>query len=329
MGARPIASLDSLRFGPLDDPKHRMLLRGVVHGIGGYGNSVGVATVGGETSFHECYRGNILVNAFNLGLVEADEIFLGQATGRRQSGDLRRLEDRPRRHPRREPARVRRVRRGQRREAPDRAGRRSLHREVPDRGVSRGDAHRRDRRHPGHGRGRAHLLVVRDGEPRRHRHRDGSRSRAAARRESLALRAAALREPGAHAARDARGRRAGRARHLRATGISTPSWSVASPATAACSVRWHGETVVDIPVDPVAANAPLYDRPRRVPADLGERQKLDLASIEPEIRSAGRAAGAARFAEPRARRRGSGASTTRSCRATRCSVPAATPRSCA
>ena len=67
MGARPVASLDSLRFGPLDDPLHRFLLRGVVEGIGGYGNPVGVATVGGETSFHECYRGNILVNAFNLG----------------------------------------------------------------------------------------------------------------------------------------------------------------------------------------------------------------------------------------------------------------------
>ena len=61
------------------------------HGIGGYGNSVGVATVGGETSFHECYRGNILVNAFNLGLVEADGIFLAHAPRRRQPGDLRRL----------------------------------------------------------------------------------------------------------------------------------------------------------------------------------------------------------------------------------------------
>ena len=81
MGARPIASLDSLRFGPLDDPLHQHLLRGVVDGIGGYGNSVGVATVGGETSFHECYRGNILVNAFNLGVVEADRIFLAKAAG--------------------------------------------------------------------------------------------------------------------------------------------------------------------------------------------------------------------------------------------------------
>ena len=81
MGARPLASLDSLRFGPLEDPKHQYLLRGVVDGIGGYGNPVGVATVGGETYFHECYRGNILVNAFNLGVVPANNIFLGSAVG--------------------------------------------------------------------------------------------------------------------------------------------------------------------------------------------------------------------------------------------------------
>ncbi len=81
MGARPVASLNSIRFGPLSDPRHRYLLNGVVEGIGGYGNAVGVATVGGETSFHECYRGNILVNAFSLGLVETDKIFLAQATG--------------------------------------------------------------------------------------------------------------------------------------------------------------------------------------------------------------------------------------------------------
>ena len=81
MGARPVASLDSLRFGPLEDAKQRHLLGGVVEGIGGYGNSVGVATVGGETTFHECYRGNILVNAFNLGVVEADRVFLATAAG--------------------------------------------------------------------------------------------------------------------------------------------------------------------------------------------------------------------------------------------------------
>ncbi len=81
MGARPIASLNSLRFGPPDHPRTKHLLTGVVAGIGGYGNCMGVPTVGGEVQFHESYAGNILVNAFNLGLVQADRIFLGQATG--------------------------------------------------------------------------------------------------------------------------------------------------------------------------------------------------------------------------------------------------------
>lgn len=86
MGARPIASLNSLRFGNIlndDDISRyqRHLVRGVVAGIGGYGNCMGVPTIGGETSFDECYNGNILVNAFNLGLAKSDEIFYGKAEG--------------------------------------------------------------------------------------------------------------------------------------------------------------------------------------------------------------------------------------------------------
>jgi phosphoribosylformylglycinamidine synthase subunit PurL len=81
MGARPIAIMDSLRFGPPDDPRNRRLLRGVVAGIGGYGNAFGCPTVGGETVFDECYAGNPLVNAFCLGLARADAIFLGRAEG--------------------------------------------------------------------------------------------------------------------------------------------------------------------------------------------------------------------------------------------------------
>ncbi len=81
MGARPLASLDSLRFGPLDDPHQRYLLRGVVAGIGDYGNCFGCATVGGEVTFHPRYRGNILVNVMNVGIVRKDEIFLARATG--------------------------------------------------------------------------------------------------------------------------------------------------------------------------------------------------------------------------------------------------------
>lgn len=86
MGARPIANLNALRFGNvLNDDKvsahQRYLVRGVVAGIGGYGNCMGVPTIGGETSFDECYNGNILVNAFTLGLAKSDEIFYGRADG--------------------------------------------------------------------------------------------------------------------------------------------------------------------------------------------------------------------------------------------------------
>jgi len=86
MGARPVASLNALRFGNVlnddDISKHqRYLVRGVTEGIGGYGNCMGVPTIGGEVSFDECYNGNILVNAFNLGIAKSDEIFLGLAEG--------------------------------------------------------------------------------------------------------------------------------------------------------------------------------------------------------------------------------------------------------
>ncbi len=86
MGARPVASLNSLRFGNVmnDDEissHQRYLVRGVVEGIGGYGNCMGVPTIGGEISFDECYNGNILVNAFNLGIAKSDEIFYGKAEG--------------------------------------------------------------------------------------------------------------------------------------------------------------------------------------------------------------------------------------------------------
>jgi phosphoribosylformylglycinamidine synthase len=81
MGARPIAILDSLRFGPPLDPASRRILAGVVSGIGGYGNAFGCPTVGGEVLFEECYRSNPLVNAFCLGIVAADGIFKGRAEG--------------------------------------------------------------------------------------------------------------------------------------------------------------------------------------------------------------------------------------------------------
>ncbi|MSP40622.1 MAG: phosphoribosylformylglycinamidine synthase subunit PurL [Deltaproteobacteria bacterium] len=81
MGARPIASLNSLRFGAIDHPRTRYLVSGVVSGIGGYGNCIGVPTVGGECYFDECYNANILVNAFTLGLVDKKKIVTGLAQG--------------------------------------------------------------------------------------------------------------------------------------------------------------------------------------------------------------------------------------------------------
>ena len=81
MGARPIALMNALRFGEPSHPKTRQLVSGVVAGIGGYGNCVGVPTVGGETNFHKGYNGNILVNAMCVGLARTDNIFLSAAKG--------------------------------------------------------------------------------------------------------------------------------------------------------------------------------------------------------------------------------------------------------
>jgi len=81
MGARPIASMNSLRFGDPAHPKTAFLLEGVVAGIAGYGNCMGVPTVAGEVAFHPSYDGNCLVNAFTLGVLPADKIFRGKAAG--------------------------------------------------------------------------------------------------------------------------------------------------------------------------------------------------------------------------------------------------------
>jgi len=81
MGARPVANLNSLRFGRMDHPRTKHLMHGVVAGIGGYGNCMGIPTVGGELRFHETYDGNCLVNAFTCGVVDAERIFLGTAAG--------------------------------------------------------------------------------------------------------------------------------------------------------------------------------------------------------------------------------------------------------
>ena len=81
MGARPVANLNALRFGEPNHPKTKHLLSGVVSGIGGYGNCIGVPTVGGEVNFHPSYNGNILVNAMTVGIAKRDKIFYSAAAG--------------------------------------------------------------------------------------------------------------------------------------------------------------------------------------------------------------------------------------------------------
>ena len=80
MGARPIANINSLRFGDIDHPKTKQLINGVVSGISHYGNSIGVPTVGGEVTFDKSYNGNILVNAMSVGIAKKDKIFYSAAS---------------------------------------------------------------------------------------------------------------------------------------------------------------------------------------------------------------------------------------------------------
>ncbi len=198
MGARPIACLNALSFGDPDHPKTRHLVAGVVAGIGGYGNSFGVPTVGGEVRFHRRYDGNCLVNAMAVGIARERQDFLFRRVRRRHADCLSRLQDRPRRHPRRQHG-VGRVRRRRRGEAADRAGRRSVLREASARSLPRNHGARLRHRHPGHGRRRADLLGGRDGRQGRSRRHARSRQGAVPRSRHERLRDDAVGEPGAHA----------------------------------------------------------------------------------------------------------------------------------
>jgi len=281
MGARPIASLDSIRFGPIEEPKQQMLLRGVVHGIGGYGNSVGVPTVGGETTFHPCYRGNILVNAFNLGLVEADQIFLGQAAG---VGN---------------PVLY----------VGAKTGRDGIHGASLLASAEFGDETEAKRPTVQVGDPftekcliEACLEVMRSGAL------VGVQDMGAAGLTCSSFEMASRAGTGIEMDLDRVPQRAAgmtpyelllsesQERMLLVARRGAEEsvrevfsrWDLDAVVVGRVTgdgrmrVRWHGATVVDIPVDPVAQSAPRYDRPRRRPADLDERQKLDLASIEPE-----------------------------------------------
>jgi phosphoribosylformylglycinamidine synthase len=290
MGARPLASLDSLRFGPLEDPKHRHLLAGVVEGIGSYGNSVGVATVGGETQFHECYRGNILVNAFNLGVVETDRIFLASAAGLANPVIY----------------------------AGAKTGRDGIH------GASMASAEFDDsteEKRP----------TVQVGDPFTEKclieaclelmQTDavvGIQDMGAAGLTCSSFEMASNAGTGIEMDLDRVPQRAegmtpyelllseSQERMLLVAKAGREQevcdifarWDLDAAVVGRVTgdgrmrVRCHGETVVDIPVDPVAASSPELDRPTAEPPELRERQKLDLAALGPRRR----AGGAARFA---------------------------------
>jgi phosphoribosylformylglycinamidine synthase len=281
MGARPVASMDSLRFGPIEDPRHQYLLHGVVDGIGGYGNPVGVATVGGETSFHECYRGNILVNAFNLGLVEADRVFLANAAGVGNPVIY----------------------------VGSKTGRDGIH------GASLLASAEFDEG------SEAKRPTVQVGDPFTEKclieaclelmatdaivgiqdmgaagltcssFEMASNSgtgieldldRVPKRESGMTPYELLLSESQERMLLVARAGREDRVREI----FERWDLDVAVVGTVTedgrMRIRRHGETVVDIPVDPVAKSSPELDRPVQKPADLGERQKLDPASVTPE-----------------------------------------------
>jgi phosphoribosylformylglycinamidine synthase len=286
MGARPIASLDSLRFGPIDDPMHRHLLDGVVAGVGGYGNSVGVATVGGETQFHECYRGNILVNAFNLGLVETDKVFRARAAGIGNpviyagsktgcdgihGASLLASAEFDEEHEAKRPT----VQVGDPFtekcliEACLELMRTDAIVGIQDMGAAGLTCSSFEMAsHSGTG-----IELDLDRVPQRQAGMTPYELLLSESQERMLL--------VARAGQEERVFEIFRRWDLDAAVVGTVTEG------GRMKVRWHGEMVVDIPVDPVAKSSPELDRPLREPADLGERHKLDLASLAPEPDLAG------------------------------------------
>ncbi|MGY3119324.1 hypothetical protein ACVWXQ_003261 [Bradyrhizobium sp. S3.14.4] len=238
MGARPIACLNALSFGAPEHARTRHLVSGVVAGVGGYGNSFGVPTVGGQVRFHTRYDGNILVNAMAVGARRRRQDLLCGRLRREHADRLSRLQDRPRWHSRCLDG-LGGVRRQVRGEAPDRAGRRSLRRKTAARGVPGDHGEGLRHRHPGHGRGRPDLLGSRDGRQGRPRRRPRSRRGADARDRHERLRDDALGKPGAHAhgaqAREGKGSRG----HLQEVGPRLRRGRLHHAEQALCRQAWR------------------------------------------------------------------------------------------
>jgi phosphoribosylformylglycinamidine synthase len=281
MGARPLASLNSLRFGPLDEPHQRYLVRGVVSGIADYGNCFGCATVGGELTFHPRYRDNILVNAMNVGIVRQDRIFRARASGAGNPVIY----------------------------VGSKTGRDGIH------GASLLASSEFDE-------GSASLRpTVQVGDPLTEKLLleacleametgaiIGIQDMGAAGLTCSGFEMASRSSTGIEMDLDRVPQRetgmtpyelllsesqermllvaeAGRESELLSV---FKKWDLDSAVVGRVTddghmrVRWHGEVVVDIPVDPVARSAPVYERPTAPPADLAQRQQLDLTTLPPE-----------------------------------------------
>jgi phosphoribosylformylglycinamidine synthase II len=281
MGARPLASLDSLRFGPLDDPHQRYLVRGVVAGIGDYGNAFGCATVGGEVTFHPRYRKNILVNAMNLGIARRDQIFLAKASGPGNPVIY----------------------------VGSKTGRDGIH-GASLLASSEFDADT-DAKRPTVQLGdpfTEKLLLEACLEAMRTGAIVGIQDMGAAGLTCSSFEMASRSGTGIEMDLDAVPQResgmsayelllsesqermllvAEKGREAEIFAVFE-KWDLDAAVVGRVTsdgrmrVRWHGRVVVDIPVDPIAANAPVYDRPTVRPADFAERQKLDLGELPPE-----------------------------------------------
>ena len=278
MGARPVAVLDSLRFGQADAPDTARVLPGVVAGIGGYGNCLGLPNIGGEVVFDQSYAGNPLVNALCVGVLRTDSIKLAKADGpgslvvlfgARTGGDgiggasvlaSATFDDA-------KPS-----------QAAERAGRRPVRREGAHRVLPRDLRRRPGHRHPGSRRGRPVVRDHRAGRGRRRRHGRRPRQGAAARRDADARRDPDERVAGT----DDGGRRAGQAR--RRSSRSARKWDVLATVigsvtdTGRLRMYWHDELIVDLPPKTAAHEGPVYNRPIERPADQNALDRRRAAS---------------------------------------------------
>ncbi|HTO53305.1 MAG TPA: phosphoribosylformylglycinamidine synthase subunit PurL [Myxococcota bacterium] len=281
MGARPLATLDSLRFGPLDDPQQRYLVRGVVAGIGDYGNAFGCATVGGEVTFHPRYRKNILVNAMNLGIARRDQIFLAKAAGPGNPVIY----------------------------VGSKTGRDGIHgasllassefdedTDAKRPTVQLGDPFTEKLLLEAclEAMGTGAIVGIQDMGAAGLTCSSFEMASRSGTGIEMDLDAVPQRESGMSAYElllsESQERMLLVAEKGREAEIFAvfEKWDLDAAIVGRVTgdgrmrVRWHGQTVVDIPVDPVAANAPVYERPTARPADFAERQQLDLAALPPE-----------------------------------------------